>query len=190
MSKAARGLKTEEDGIVYFEIDGKKVSNDPNFDEGEGTRAQAQARQIEEAQANLQQQQLETAKANREASENASRSAEVQDYSTQKPAELKELATNRGLDLTGIKKKSQLVELLQKADAAQRPTEFTGQDIQGDVSPLDQQAEAARRAAEEGQVVGGTDVDPENIRGLSNDSHQEPNDDDDEDDDDEEDDEE
>jgi hypothetical protein len=80
---------------VVFEIDGVEVSNDPRW-------FSAQQRTQLEAQV----------------------AATAVNYGTLKPAELKKLAQERQLDLTGITKKSELVALLQKLDA-----ETTGSEV-------------------------------------------------------------
>ena len=85
-------LETESDEPVVFLLNGEEVSNDPRW------FAAKQQEQVQAAQ---------------EAAKPA-----PSGYAAMKPADLKAIATGRSLDLAGITKKSQLVKLLEDADAA------------------------------------------------------------------------
>lgn len=158
--KYADARSTDSEGIVVFEAGDRKVSNDPNFtgDTGPSNPFRAQAA---ENQANLEQEDFvpDEVKRAQEANQET-----LNDYGSMGGKELKALAVKRELSIEGLRKKSELVALLEEADRTAGTMEFTGKDIQDGVSPADQQAEVAARGV--GEAV---NSDGES-RGLSNDS--------------------
>lgn len=91
--------KNKYDDMVIFNSPDGPVSNDRRFDREE----------YEEYLA---------AKSDEDLPDDDEGVEEGPDYSSLKAAEVKELAKERGLDISGLTKKSEVVKLLEEADAA------------------------------------------------------------------------
>jgi hypothetical protein len=120
-------LTTESDAPVVFEIDGVEVSNDPRWHEQqELTRLQA----ILTENANRTVTELKAAATAVTDAVKASKDGQhkvVEDLTLLTVPELKQMAEDRKLSLEGIKKKSQLVALLEEDNALRAGSLLTGQ---------------------------------------------------------------
>lgn len=109
---------TESDEVVVFLVDGEEKSHDERY------AASKLAEQLRE------QEQARTDRVNEQVQASADgQHEELQGYKELDGKALKALAVDRGLDVTGLKKKSQLIALLEENDAKGIDTTITGDEI-------------------------------------------------------------
>ena len=112
-------MAKETDPVIFFDAEGNEISNDPRWI----MKQQADALQAQvDAQAEVatpsDQTPVDVGSGGEDKTEDETEEdSESVDYSEMKADELKALAKDRELDLSGITKKSELVALLEANDA-------------------------------------------------------------------------